>query len=314
MKENKFTATDLKAFQEEDLNWKIQRTTARLLEFYNHYDGKVYIGFSGGKDSTVLLHIARTLFPDIKAVFSDTGLEYPEVRTFVKTWDNVDIIKPRKTFKQVIEQFGYPVISKKVAGYIATAKRNPDSVRAQYLRGDRDSKIFGFGDGKWAYMIDAPFKVSDWCCDVMKKQPMHKYQKETGLHPIIATLAEESIMRRNEWLRTGCNAFDGKEPISKPLSFWTEQDILRYIKEFNVPYCPLYGEILQDKKGKFYTTGIKRTGCIYCMFGAHLEKEPNRFQQLKESHPKIWAYCLKPWDEGGLGMKEVLDYMHIKYE
>ena len=290
MAERKFTATDLKNMQGMDLSWKIQTTMAKIMEYYHHFDGKVYVSFSGGKDSTVLLHIVRQMYPDIPAIFVDTGLEYPEVKEFVKSWDNVEIVRPAKTFKQVIELFGYPLVSKKMAGYV------------------------GFGEGKWWYLVDAPFKISDYCCDVMKKQPGHHYQKATGRHPIIGTLAEESIMRRNEWLRSGCNAFDGKEPISKPLSFWTEQDILQYLKEYNVPYCPLYGDIVADKKGKLSTTGIHRTGCIFCGFGCHMEKEPNRFQQLKETHPKIWEYCMKPWEEGGLGMKEVLDYVHVKYE
>ena len=312
--ERKFTATDLKNMQAEPLDRKILRTQTRIIEYYQHFDGQVYVAFSGGKDSTVLLHIVRQIYPDVPAVFVDTGLEYPEVKEFVKSWDNIEIVRPRKTFRQVIEEFGYPLVSKKVAGYVATAKRNPNSARAKYLSGEYDSKMFGFGEGKWYYLVDAPFKVSDWCCDVMKKQPGHKYQRETGRHPIIGTLAEESVMRRNEWLRSGCNAFEGKEAKSKPLSFWTEQDILLYLKENNVPYCPLYGDIVTDKKGKLTTTGIHRTGCIFCGFGCHMEKEPNRFQQLKESHPKIWEYCMKPWDDGGLGMKEVLDYVHVKTE
>ena len=262
MAERKFTATDLKNMQGMDLSWKIQTSMSKIMEYYHHFDGQVYVSFSGGKDSTVLLHIVRQIYPDVPAIFVDTGLEYPEVKEFVKSWDNVEIRRPSKTFREVIELFGYPLVSKKIAGYVATAKRNPNSARAKFLSGEYDSKIFGFGEGKWYYLVDAPFKVSDYCCDVMKKQPGHKYQKETGRHPIIGTLAEESIMRRNEWLRSGCNAFDGKEPISKPLSFWTEQDILQYIREYNVPYCPLYGDIVEDKKGKLSTTGIHRTGWI----------------------------------------------------
>lgn len=68
------TAERLKELQALPLERKIGFTAARITEAYNRWNGKCYISFSGGKDSTVLLHIARTLFPDIKAVFIDTGL------------------------------------------------------------------------------------------------------------------------------------------------------------------------------------------------------------------------------------------------
>ena len=161
--ERKFTATDLKNMQAEPLDRKILRTQTRIIEYYQHFDGQVYVAFSGGKDSTVLLHIIRQIYPEVPAIFVDTGLEYPEVKEFVKTWDNVEIRRPTKTFRQVIELFGYPLVSKKIAGYVATAKRNPNSARAKYLSGEYDSKIFGFGDGKWWYLVDAPFKISDYC-------------------------------------------------------------------------------------------------------------------------------------------------------
>ena len=309
-----FTATDLKQAQALPLDAKIVKTELRIREFYDHFNGEVYISFSGGKDSTVLLDIARSLYPDIPAVFFDTGLEYPELKEFVKTIDNVEIRRPNRSFRQVIEEFGYPIISKRIAGYVYTAKRDPNSVRAKTLRGEIPTKTFGFGDGKWAYLVDAPFNISDYCCDIMKKQPAHKYQKETGRYPIIGTLAEESISRRNIWLQQGCNAFNTAEPISRPLSFWTEQDILQYIQDKNLPYASVYGNIKKNRKGKLETTGEDRTGCIFCAFGCHMEKEPNRFQLLKKTHPKLWEYCMKPWDEGGLGMKEVLDYIHIKTE
>ena len=314
MAENKYTATDLKQMQQWPLEQKIQVAQTRILEFALHYDNQVFIAFSGGKDSTVLLDLVRRVIPDAPAVFIDTGLEYPEVKEFVRSCENVEIRRPKRTFREVIERFGYPVVSKKVAGYVSTAKRNPNSTRAKYLSGELDSKIFGFGEGKWWYLVDAPFKISDHCCDAMKKQPNRQYTRETGRHPILGTLASESIARRNEWMRTGCNLFDSTEPMCKPLSIWTDNDILEYIVRFNIPYCPLYGEIIKDKKGNWLTTGIHRTGCIFCAFGVQNDKCPNRFQQLKETHPKIWEYCMRPWDSGGLGMKEVLDYIHIPSE
>lgn len=81
------------------------------------------VSFSGGKDSTVLLHIARQLYPNIPAVFSNTGLEYPEIQRFVKSFDNVDIVTPSMRFDDVITTYGYPLISKEVAEAIYYARR-----------------------------------------------------------------------------------------------------------------------------------------------------------------------------------------------
>lgn len=313
MRDNKYTPEDLKIMQSWPLERKIQVTQTRIIEWYQRNNGKVYVSFSGGKDSTVLLDLVRRIYPDVPAVFIDTGLEYPELREFVKTIPNVTWLKPEMNFRKVIETYGYPIISKKIAGYISSARRNPNCTRAKYIRGEIPNTIFG-GNGRWAFLIDAPFKASDNCCKIMKKDTAHKYGKQTGRKPIIATMACESQMRKMSWLKNGCNAFDATNPVSTPMSFWTEQDVLRYIKESNIPYASVYGDIKQDKNGKYYTTGCNRTGCVFCGFGCHLEKEPNRFQRLKQTHPKLWSYCMKPWDEGGLGMKEVLDYIGVKYE
>ena len=85
--------------------------------------GNVYVSFSGGKDSTVLLDIARRLYPDIPAVFSDTGLEYPEIKEFVKTFPNVTIVRPKHSFKEILTKYGYPIISKQVANTVDNASR-----------------------------------------------------------------------------------------------------------------------------------------------------------------------------------------------
>jgi 3'-phosphoadenosine 5'-phosphosulfate sulfotransferase (PAPS reductase)/FAD synthetase len=108
---------------------------------------------------------------------------------------------------------------------------------------------------------------------------------------MLGTMAHESKLRYSNWMKNGCNSFDSKNPSSQPLSFWTEQDILQYIKEYNIPYCSVYGDII-EVDGKLKTTGCDRTGCIFCGFGCHLEKEPSRFQRLKETHPRQYAYCI----------------------
>jgi 3'-phosphoadenosine 5'-phosphosulfate sulfotransferase (PAPS reductase)/FAD synthetase len=193
----------LKELQALPLERKVGFTAARIAEFYNAMKGKVVVSFSGGKDSTVLLYLVRKLFPDVRAVFADTGLEFPEIRDFVKTWDNVDWVKPTMPFNQVIKKHGYPVISKDVAQRIWEYRQNHDGVSACYLgfkKWTDDNCHYKKASQtyeKYAYMVEAPFKISHKCCYELKKKPLHKYQRQNKLFPFIATLAEESFRRKN---------------------------------------------------------------------------------------------------------------------
>lgn len=293
---------------------KIQVSQTRILEFGLKYPDKTYISFSGGKDSTVLMDLVRRVFPDTPAVFIDTGLEYPEVRKFAMSQQNVTVVKPELTFRQVIEKYGYPLVSKEVSQKIYEARKTPNGVCDRRFNAD-DPYIQKYGGrysmAGWKWLKDSDIPISHMCCTIMKKRPVKKYEKQTGRHAFTGILAGESIMRKTEWLRNGCNAFDVKRPISHPMSFWTEQDVLEYIRRFNLPYASVYGDIIENDQRHLSTTGCDRTGCVFCCFGCHLEKCEGRFQRLKRTHPALYRFCMRPWNEGGLGLKDIFDWFNV---
>ena len=334
------TKGDLAQMQSLPLSAKILMTKRRIREWYDYWDGQVYVSFSGGKDSTVLLHIARELYPDIEAVFVNTGLEYPEIQSFVKTFDNVTILRPKMRFDEVIKTYGYPIISKGVSRKIDGARKGQEWAK-KYIDGTakkKDGKKSFYTVEKYSPLVNADFLVSNQCCDIMKKTPAKYYTKQSGKKPITAQMADESKQRFAQWLQKGCNAFETKNPMSNPMSFWTEQDVLQYIKDNNIPIASVYGDVVYKDDSdqmriedygiescgteKLCTTGCDRTGCIFCAFGAHLEKGESRFERLKRTHPRQYEYCIgggeyvngvwQPSKEG-LGMGHVFDELNKIY-
>lgn len=384
----KYTIQELHEMQSMPLSIKVNMTENRIRSWVDKYgiDG-VYVSFSGGKDSTVLLNIVRKLYPKVLAVFVDTGLEYPEIREFVRTFDNVKWIKPKKSFRQIIMEDGYPFISKEVSDKVQGARRylkslnkksgmakkpvyapfmadilgidrrnnkkNPEyqdllkgnipnePIGYQCLMGtcqNKDGNLSKYNISKWKFLLDAPFEISARCCRIMKKSPAHSFSHKSGRKPMTAQMASESRLRTQLWLKNGCNGFDMVEPVSNPMSFWTDQDVLLYIKEHNLPICSVYGDIVEvdgktvpiqdsdmmelfDLDRPFLaTTGCNRTGCMFCGYGCHLEKPgEGRFIRMKKTHPKLYDYIMRPIEEGGLNYKQIIDWLnehgglHIEY-
>tara|TARA_R110002167_G_scaffold364782_1_gene587401 strand:+ start:258 stop:1286 length:1029 start_codon:yes stop_codon:yes gene_type:complete len=330
----KRTHEDLKRLQALPLIQKIPLTLRRISQFYNYYNGEVYIAFSGGKDSTVLAELVWSMYPDVVGVFSNTGLEYPEIVAFVKKKKaegrNIEIVRPKKNFKQVIEKYGWAVVSKVQSMAISRYRNTKDPLQKEYrTTGCKNGVKIGMAgviSKKHQYLIDAPFKISESCCEALKKSPFKVYQKGSGKAPIIGTMAHESKLRKDGYIKYGCNAFDKKNPMSTPMAFWTEQDVLKYIVDNDVDYCrEIYGEVVERPRTRveylldlkpitYRLTGEQRTGCMWCMFGLEQETKAsgdgtNRFTRMKKSHPKQYDAVLNKY-----GGKEVLDYMNLPYE
>lgn len=286
---------ELKERQKWTLDQKIDHSIGVIEQFYNNLNGMCYISFSGGKDSTVLLWIARKIFPDIKAVFCNTGNEYPDIVRFVRGIDNVDWIHPEITPKEVLDRYGFPLVSKKVSYMVSSVRKNPLSKQSIKFMGNASKRNpFYVIPNQWNYLINSPYNISSECCRILKKEPFHKYEKQNLLHPILGVMASESKMRETDYIRQGgCNFF-GKENKNKsaPLSIWMEKDVWDCIEKYKI------------KISDIYKKGAKRTGCMFCGYGCHLNND-NRFKLLYDLYPKWYDKFMK-YENSGITYREAL--------
>jgi len=294
------------------LDEKIEYSLNRIREFYNFREGKVYVSFSGGKDSTVLLHLVRSIYPDVPAVFCNTTNEFKEILLFVKTIDNLIELKPKLSFNQTVEKYGFPLVSKKVARQIKDLKNPTENniiSRNIYLTGiTKDGKLCKSYklSKKWMKLVEADFDITSKCCDVLKKAPFHKFEKESGLKGFIGTQTSESSQRHANWLKFGDNIYSGNNIKSRPISIWTEDDIWEYIRLNKVPYSSIYDDAIIDGK---VVKGEVRTGCAYCGFGAHLNSD--KFVRLKLRKPKQFEKMMN-LKNNNVSFKEALDFVGVK--
>lgn len=285
---------ELRERQSWTLEQKIDHSLGTIEAFVSRMGGvdKVYVAFSGGKDSTVLFDLCRRLYPDILAVFCNTGNEYPDIIRFVRRKQaegvNIWIIRPKMTPREVWAKYGFPLVGKETALKVHKVRHNPNTQTAIMLMGDTYFSL----SKKWKFLINEHYETSQMCCDKLKKEPFHRFEKESGRRPILGLMASESQMRAGRYVRNGgCNVF-GERPTSNPLSIWLEEDIWTYIDRFNLPIAEIYRK------------GAQRTGCMGCGFGAQFAAD-NRFRILRREYPKCYDMVMN-YTNNGVTFREAL--------
>ena len=234
--------------------------------------------------------------------------------------DQIVIKTPEKKFNEILKETGYLIASKKTSRCISDAQKLKSKYPDTYKTNERYLSLTNTKNQfsvplMYQKFIDSSIKVSANCCHLLKHTVYAKYEKETGrCYPFTGEQAEESFLRTKSYLSSGCNRYDATHPKSTPLGFWTSSDLLQYILEENIPYAECYGDIVY-KNSKVCTTGEKRTGCIICTAGLGRESgmKENRYQRMARKYPKHHKIMLQSLEEGGYGMKPVLDLMNVNY-
>lgn len=294
---------ELKERQKWPLKQKIDHSLFTIEVFLSRTKGNAYVAFSGGKDSSVLLDLVRMIDKeDVPAVFVNTGNEYPDNIRFVRHLRddlgyNIEELHPKLSPREVWKTEGFPLVSKKVSYMIRLVGRSPNTETARRAL-DGSSPRYGIPE-KYKYILKEPYKVSDRCCTILKKNPMHEYERRTGRHPIIGVMAAESRMRTEEYIRLGgCNTFaEGVGQVTKslPLAIWTDDDIFAYVQYRNLELSEIYNK------------GARGTGCVGCAFGCQF-RDDHRFELLYKLYPKYYEMIMN-YTNNGIKYREAVRKM-----
>jgi hypothetical protein len=313
---------------------KIILAERRAREFYEKITGADYNANAhisvGGLDSITLLLFLRSIGIDVPAV-SVSSLEDKSIQEIhIKL--GVIPLKPLMSKTDVINKFGFPVISKSKASRIEYLQ-TPDSSKQTFIHAIMTGQMgeqgnYGQSDkiklpDKWLVKFGglyghhrkdllckiAPFKVSAKCCKWLKEKPCDDWAKENKSYPYLGMMASEGGQREGGLMKNGCNYYGKKVIRSCPFAIFMRQDLLQLALDLNVPIPTIYGEIKRKPDGTLYTTRAQRTGCGMCGFGIHIEKRPHRFDRLRDDNPKEWRYWM--YD---VGWGKVLDWIGVEWE
>lgn len=320
---------------------KVKRAERRAIEFVEQMDKR---GFNahisvGGLDSITLLIFLRHIGIDVPAI-SVSSLEDKSIQKIHKEL-GVELIRPYKTKVEVINDVGFPVISKRIAGKIDLLQHPSEknqTVRHAIITGECGEQghyatqsrmqlpqkwlqlFAGMENEKYGtHYLEAPFLVSNKCCYYLKEKPCDDWAREHNSWPFLGMMASEGGQREESLVDHGCNYYGKTTMRSAPFAPFMRQDLLQLALDLNVPIPEIYGIIEKDQQGNLHTTKAQRTGCSMCGFGIHLEERPHRFDRLRERNPaewKFWMYecCTDKKTGEKFGWGRVLDWIGVEWE
>ena len=305
----KVSEEELTEYLELSLKEKVRLSKEIISEFVEDKPlDKVFISSSFGKDSVVLIDLVRSVIPECKIVYVDTGIEPESCRELSEVYQNTITLHPKKDIKQVTEEYGYMIpLGKDKANAIEQVRRNLhdgkfDTWRVRQMRGNLDRGMWDYSDcTKW---LVAPFKISDKCCYWLKKSPLNSFKNRTGCkYSFVGVTVEESRHRYNSILKNGFISKDNCYPIFN----YSVTDVLQYIQDNDLRLASCYGDIVRDEDGGLRTSLFQRNGCLCCPVASQYES-PNKFELLRDYDREMYDFVI---DE--LGYRKVLEYFDIPF-
>ena len=307
-------------FDDKDLELElaIEDALFRIKRDYERTNGKIYLSFSGGKDSTVLAHliIMCNLKTHIPFVFSNTGIELEAIKNFIDDfpYDNIIQLKPRKPFSQILKEYGKPAISKLKSECLNTYQKHIDdpfkTARArQMISGIREKGGELLPNSRNSLKLankhmqflhpDTEFKVANKCCQYLKKYPFQDFEKEFDMYGSFSGVrtAEGGVRSLAYTTCVNIQHKNGHEFVqSMPIIDWTDEMVDRFIEKYNVEISKAY--TLYD---------CQRTGCCACPYSKNLKHdlkvlwdyEPLKYKAMMHWLKDVYIYqeveC--DWDE-----------------
>ena len=338
------------AKQQLPFEQKVIMSKRRIREFYEEAESRglgCHVSV-GGLDSIVLGHLIRSMGYTAEQVpfVSASTLEDKSIQAVHKEMGCI-VVKPLKPKVKILQEEGFPVLSKRIANKIMTIANPTEknkTVRHAIITGEcgelghfatnskmqlpkRYLELFGGLDAEGAalgYRKPEGFKISSKCCYYLKEAPCDNWAREHNSVPYLGLMASEGGQRQDALEEHGCNYFGATTARSCPFSFWMHSDVIRLAVELGVHIPEIYGEVViseevnENGEHEYRTTGEQRTGCSMCGFGIQLEKRPHRFDRLYFRNPVEWDFwmnrCCKDDIGTPYGWGRVLDYIGIPWE